>query len=116
MKGKVKELFEEWYAINSQVKEYQEVNMSDFMKGFIIDTFNGFSKAMQWGVMQDFYDSQGIKIDVFHSASFDDTKFPDLDYVVAYYIDDNNQGGYRTRQEARDAALIKAEEILNGKP
>ena len=95
MKGKVKELFEEWYV--NQFHDYKFYN-----------PFNILPSSMQWGVMQDFYDSLGINIfiTVEHDFGYIITKDR---YDEIYEV----KKWYNTRQEARQAALDKAEEIIN---
>ena len=97
MKGKLKELFEDWLWDD----KWCDGSNVDF-------EFRSLNLSAQWGVLQDFYDSQGINI------------FLTVEHDFGYVITENRYGEiaevkrwYDTREEAREAALKKAEKILN---
>jgi len=95
MKGKAKELFEEWYRDTTY--HYQD-------ECILLYDFNRLYKSMKWGVYQDFADSLGYDINV---GQAHDEFIPIL-----------NMGSFglwlKTRNEAREAAINKLEELING--
>lgn len=109
MKGKVKELFEEfirkskYYNNNSMIHSY-DLSLSEY------------HPSMQWGVMQDFYDSQGMNVYLYkftHVFTFMIDGFEYKNYNQVIEFKECFSVEYKTRQEARKAAEEKAEEILN---
>jgi len=94
--GECKKAFEKWYEIERNNPYY------DF--------------SMQYGVLVDFFDSVGVKV-------IDDYDINMKEYFVWVMEDlkdartllglDYDTQYYKTRQEARTAAIIKANEILN---
>lgn len=101
MKGKCKELFEKWY--------YKKMIYS---KWWNEDVFYKLPESMQWGVIQDFADSLGYEVSTFLALS-DLSKYgwditiheKDMVAFRATY--------FKTRQEARNAAIEKLNEIIN---
>jgi hypothetical protein len=116
MKGKVKELFEKWYY--DENTEYWIWFDKDSIQ-FLEET----EPSMQWGVLQDFYDSQDIEIVI--DVDWDWNKYgtgtgkKTYSYMIFHdEIDEEgafNSQDFKTRPEAREAALIKAEQILENK-
>jgi hypothetical protein len=108
MKGKAKEQFEEWYNEN-----YEFVEMPSIDDSFCINTFYELPEAMQWGVYQDFADSIGVRITI---AVFYDQM---LKYTRGYELRVNDElvfdsgDVFETRQEARNAAIEKLNELIN---
>ena len=96
MKGKAKELFEEWVKI-------------EFI-GFDMQDFNDSLPSMQWGVYQDFADSLGYDMSV-------DNSYPDTinyNYTIFSKIDVAAQEMlFKTRNEARASCLEKLNELVN---
>jgi hypothetical protein len=97
--GKCKEDFEKWYFDND--------------KNVYIDlkSFYSLDESMQYGVYVDFFDSVGVHVEVKVKSSFQ--KFN-------YGIHDKNEwivssAFIKTRQEARTAAIEKANELYNNK-
>lgn len=107
MKGKAKKLFEEWFM---------NLPMSYFWGDYIAIVENGklnrlgvfrcLPPSMQWGVYVDFFDANGITIEI--------SKVPTLS-VFYFMIDDdaNEPEMFKSHPEARHHALTKANEILN---
>jgi len=100
--GKAKAKFEEWYNSDGVPMTYPH-----------FDDFCMLPEAAQWGVIQDWADSIGVRIDI---VVFYDRM---LGYVRGYEVkvnDDNifNNGDvFETRQEARNAAIEKLNELIN---
>ncbi len=93
---KALELFRKWYG------EQDFPLLHENQKSI---SFYDLPKSMQWGVYQSFADSVALPIEAFE---MDGTSF--FDWAI-----DGRSGRsvYATRQEARDAALEKLNEILN---
>ena len=114
MKGKVKELFEEWIGKSKEYSKpvhYEKSGLYSIVSSAYL--FSYLPPSMQWGVMQDFYGSHGMYLEVsFNSESywFKIQMYGDGDYSNWR---SSTVGDYKTRQEARQEALEKAEEILN---
>jgi hypothetical protein len=96
--GKAKELFREYYD-NLPKHTPNDIPYSTLM---------GMSESMQWGAIQDFADSLGIDIRI-HRVGVKDYYWAIHNWEVRL-----EQGFYRkTRQEARNAAIKKLNEIIN---
>lgn len=90
--GKCKEEFEKWY-----VDVY----------GYDLNTlFYNLKPSMQWGVYQDYFDSVEVDVDIV-------THRPNVEFYFVLFIDNEDFGDFNTRQEARDKAIEKANEIRN---
>ena len=109
MKGKCKKDFEKWLK-----KKYKEIDIGypHDLSGCqsLNDAFKYLPHSMQWGVIVDFFDSVGIYIEVqYYSKSA---------FMAHFYIN-KEEGEYdrslmfKTRYEARAAAIEKATEIYN---
>lgn len=96
--GKAKEQFEDW--LNTQ-KGWKD----NWYGGVLL--FEGMPNQMQWGVFQDFADSLGYELYL--------SKESPLEYfwAVCDLIRSFNEGNCKTRQEARNAAIEKLNEIIN---
>ena len=96
--GKCKKDFEKWLYNNIIY-----CNVDDVYNWFL-----GVPQSMQYGVYIDFFDSLGIEISIsFYSEILD---------VKSYYqfdIDEYFSKEYKTRSEAREEAIKKANEIYN---
>lgn len=101
MKGQVKELFDEWYVKNAGYSE----------KFLVMEWFFELTESMQWGVLQDFYDSKGFYI----SQKAEGYKPIWYDYIIKHGLEVEFSRHFKTRPEARKAALQKAEELLEEK-
>lgn len=94
---KAKEQFEKWYNYNVAV-ENEEVK-----------SFLRLPEPMQWGVIQDFADSLGYRML---------TEYYEKKSVYMFDIWDGSNYNYdnisyKTRQEARNAAIEKLNELIN---
>ena len=109
--GKAKEEFEQWYG-----KEYISPTKTSY------DWFESLHPSMQWGVYQDWADSMGYSIGL--SFSRQDSVLNGYENFHSPFIRMYNDTGvmardlftyqlFRTRQEARDAAIEKLNEIIN---
>jgi len=109
--GKCKDDFEKWvekqkFSILHDVGERQ---MNIVPLG---DMFEQLHDSMQYGVMVDFFDSVGIEIEITRDIDWEDKVI--LGWV--YYIENyENNKWYDSRQEAREQAITKANEIYNSK-
>ena len=89
--GETKEQFEKWF------------NTHHVYEHFGLATFKELPASFQWGVIQDFADSLGYELYISKEG---------LSWFWA--IDETLYEGYKkTRQEARNAAIEKLNEILN---
>jgi hypothetical protein len=105
--GRTKEQFEKWYLllIRQQRKDYDK-----FSDDQVLRKFYRLLKSQQWGVIQDFADSLGYHIQIV--ASLNQTT-----YSYEMYDKKREYTGkiFHTRQESRDAAIEKFNEINNAK-
>jgi hypothetical protein len=92
--GKCKEDFEVWFE-----REYSHCAIYDYW----INEDLGIS--MQYGVYVDYLDSVGIVIEIYNTIH-------GFDIMINTNI---FRGYFKTRQEAREQAIIKANEIYNKK-
>ena len=93
--GKCKEAFEKWF-----------VNHDTLNSMMNYEAFYDFDESMKWGVYQDFFGIVNINVDVFSSI---ETK----GYLSSVDFDTEHQ--FELRQDARTAAIEKANEIFNNK-
>lgn len=96
---KAKELFEEWYMNlpNSMGLNYGSRQIT-------LNRFYSLPESMQWGIYQDWADSMGY-----------DMYVHDHPYHYCWYIATKKEDEFgikATRQEARDAAIEKLNDIL----
>jgi len=107
--GKAQEKFEEW--LFEQPKFYCQ----EHLKHQWLSEFYSLPDSMQWGIYQDWADSMGFDLCVFWDERYDEndnSKF-ELFWSVSK-IDMIGWDGYcKTRQEARDAAIEKLNQIIN---
>ena len=102
--GKALDKFEDWFN-----NKYDNVNTSEVI--FLLTEFNELEDNMKFGVLVDFFESEGMQVYL--------NPLPDGRWSV--YID--NYGSHTLtdyilkhgRPEARTAAVEKANEILNQK-
>ncbi len=121
--GKAKEQFEKWIMKSMNDTSYPSAYRS------YIDWLYDLPQSMQWGVIQDFADSLGIRLDVCaeYTLQIDYNKFlykihshkvvdlPYYPYKESQYEDLESCAGFPTRQEARNAAIKKLNELINEK-
>jgi hypothetical protein len=109
--GKAKELFEKWYLSDAVPNSYPH-----------IVNFYGLDDSLQWGVLQDFADSLGYSVGIAFKRNdsvmdgYEDYHSP----FIRRFRDDEPIAKdlftytlFKTREEARTAAIKKLDEILN---
>jgi len=102
--GEAKEEFYKWLNHKSGLSQYKY-------------TFSGLSPSMQWGVYQDWADSIGYLVEILvvpientlYRFEFDFTIYNQNEQIEISEL------GCKTRQEARNAAIEKLNEIVNEK-
>ena len=113
--GKCKEDFEKWYEkkpfrLPQKTKKYSGDGLC----------FLDLNNSMQYGVYVDFFDSVGINIDVCHNYILDGKN--DNIIILGYYYELNAKPNihvsqdcedHKTRSQARELAIEKANEIYN---
>ena len=92
--GQAKIDFEEWY-----MECYEKENLP-YIQGFYIASF-----SCQYGVIVDWFDSVGIYIQIYKANSM---YFYSIDYNSNFDI-------FKTRPQARQKAIEKANEIYNNR-
>lgn len=100
MEGKAREDFEKWYRKNNTHSRWVNFEVS--------------GKSMQFGVIQDFFSSKGIEIDI--KTMYKSEAYKGHGFFIFYkdgleHID--SQSFSNTRSEARESAINKACEIYN---
>lgn len=106
--GKCKEEFEKWFTSkeNPQLKTIEHYTRT-------VNWFYQFPDSMKWGVYQDFFDIQCIHIE----DSINLVIFHDSDGIYSAFIffdgSADYTGEFKTRSEARAAAIKKSNEIYN---
>lgn len=103
--GKAKEMFEVWYfsLSNAMGLNYGTINLT-------MNRFYCLPESMQWGVYQDWANSLGFELCIIWIENF---------CYSADITEINKQrsmlweGEFNTRQEARNAAIEKLNEIIN---
>ena len=93
--GTAKEQFEKWF------------NTHHVYEHFGLATFKELPPSFQWGVIQDFSDSLGYDLScVEHSNAFM--------FLITHKKGTWKEGfDFKTRQEARNAAIEKLNELIN---
>jgi hypothetical protein len=98
--GKAEELFENWVDENicddNLIKRPYELY--------------DLPKSMQWGVYQDWADSLGYYMEI-QSHRYDDELRFDADVFDGEYVQSST---HKSREQARDAAVDKLNELING--
>jgi hypothetical protein len=94
--GKAKEAFKSYY-----VDQYQEGTFRQY------EWFKDLPEAFKWGVYQDWADSLGHELYI--------SKEDPLEYFWSlwYLLRSFNEGTCKTRQEARNAAIEKLNQLIN---
>lgn len=105
LEGKAKEMFDSWYLwtyLNPMMETCGHLTQQIELQKFHCKRL-----SEQWGVIQDWADSVGIKMDV------------GSDYGYSLFNEDwakvNPEGCFKTRQQAREAAITKLSELVNNK-
>ena len=113
--GKCEEDFEKWCLSNDNINEdYYVESYTKFTEYRCID-FEELPKSMQYGVYVDFFDSVGLELVVHRSK----TKYvSSVYYLIKPHLQEDeevkcNKKGYSDRQQAREQAILKANEIYN---
>ena len=102
MTGKCKKDFEKWFKLNVEYDFYGDQSSYNITSDFL-----DLPHSMQCGVIVDFFDSVGINIEIAVYQFNDGGKC----FEARTCNDDLEQ--FRTRHEARAAAIEKATEIYN---
>tara|TARA_R110000782_G_scaffold141757_2_gene234464 strand:- start:159 stop:488 length:330 start_codon:yes stop_codon:yes gene_type:complete len=102
--GKCKEDFDKWYVhwVRNQRNDYHK-----YVNDVLLSKFYREVNSMQYGVYLDFFDSVGIYMDI--TPIINDAS----ERMYQVYEDENHIISCDTRQEARAAAIEKANEIYN---
>lgn len=95
--GKAKDLF----------KQYYEKLTPHTPNHITYSTFMGLHSSLQWGIYQDWADSIGY--DMITEANTEQTSYWFTIYGQEYISDVM----FKTRQEARDAAIEKLNDLIN---
>lgn len=104
LNGKAKELFEEWF--NHGLEDW-----GDGYGHYLIEKFYKEHPSLQWGVLQDWADSLGIECVVEY---WDESSFAYWVHAQGGKIRLNSADGFEpSRQEARNAAIKKLNELVN---
>jgi len=103
--GQAKEKFEGWLYNTPTQNVIEMMEDHEIIGGD--DSFNKLPESMQWGVYQDWADRLGYDLYI--------SKESPLEYfwAVCDLIRSFNEGNCKTRQEARNAAIEKLNEIMN---
>ena len=107
--GQAKEKFEEWFIHKSDIPQCYDDCFVEFES--VLDTFYNLPESMQWGVYQDFADSLGYDLKLTFNVSLQEY-FAYLNKKLSY-DDLLVWSKHKTRQEARNAAIEKLNQIIN---
>ena len=101
--GKAKEEFEKWF-----VESYK--NEINYGRVPMPSTLDRYIPSMQYGVYVDFFDSVGVEVDITPQRKF-------YEYQVSWSDSDYkyDRTSKKDRQEAREQAIKKANEIFNNR-
>ena len=122
LNGKCKEAFEEWLLgkynfmnlythIDDDLVSYIDFIQENTLKDEIRNIFfYRLPESMKYGVLVDFFDSVGIRIDIGSGIVSDEFHFDIKTHRIEYVSD-----RLKTRPEARTKAIEKANEIFNNK-
>lgn len=102
--GKAKDLFEAWYfkLPNSMGLNYGTLELT-------MNRFYCLPESMQWGLYQDWADSLGYELYVDKNTPIS------FGWGLFYLIKEIDSGDLKTRQEARNAAIEKLNQLINEK-
>jgi hypothetical protein len=117
--GKCKEDFEKWYIViflKHSLKYYESTDKTtmEFVR-IDLKTFYTKNESMQYGVYVDFFDSVGNEVSIIPTQVSRILKFTFEIYSNRRSLYPTNcvYDNYKTRPEARTAAVEKADEIYN---
>jgi len=117
IKGKTKDDFEKWFINDHKIGRDSMGILCFLMKGVLVP-FWFLPKSMQWGVLVDYFDSCEIHIDIHPILDYNNTSYTKvLEYIVIVVelnkeVDFNREDiEVKSRPQARENALIKAQEI-----
>ena len=99
---KTLEAFEKWLI--HDFYGYISLESINAYKDLELERFNTLPDSMKIGVYVDFFDSVGIVVDVMYSIHDDQ---------YSAYINDDDSDDFKTRPEARTAAITKADQLYN---
>jgi len=116
--GEAKNKFEEWFLENM----YQDYSSHDKLMFDFIEAFYTQPNAMKWGVYVDFFYSEIISISIGRFRDLVEAKkqfTTDVSIVKEIHGKDNwvivHEQDFNTIIEARNKAIVKANELLNNK-
>lgn len=111
--GKSQKQFEEWYLvlIRQERKDYDK-----FSDEQVLAKFYRLLSSQQWGVIQDWADLIGIELEVNRYWDMSTEEYDGFCHYVQYYSVKDPDAEYtlnKTRQEARNAAIEKLNQLIN---
>lgn len=110
LNGKCADRFKEWLTV-SRHSPYGKFQAC--INGFVID-FDKLPEVMQYALIIDYMDSEGIYIEVFYNGYFGFYLFGKIKYQL-YQVNNSLDFGdmFESRTEALKAAIEKGNQILN---
>jgi len=105
--GKAKEQFEKWFKFKWREKGSASIGLAKFYS---------LPNSMQWGVYEDWADSIGVELEVNRYQDMDTEEYDGYSHYVQYYSIEDPDSEYainKTRQEARNAAIEKLNQLIN---
>jgi len=100
--GRAKEKFEKWWI--EQPNSHTDNRHTYLIYGNMLVRLDSIPDAFQWGVYQDWADSMGYYFDI-------EKRFDEDGYVC--FGNHNFEKETNTRQEARNAAIEKLNQLIN---
>ncbi len=110
--GKCKTDFEKWFLLSDFRESFSE-NANLELGEVITKAFYSFPHPMQYGVFVDFFDSVGTFISIDPFLKDDDVLEFYWVFVNDHFARTDSCEEYKTRHEAREQAINKANEIYN---
>ena len=107
--GKCKEEFKKWLNVN--YKDCGVVRYSKDVNWSVFDLFYKLPKSMRYGLLEDYFDSVGIKIFIEPSVNSEWYIYLLPSNCVGSYEIDYNR--FTSRPKARDLAVKKGDELRN---
>jgi len=115
MTGKNKEQFEKWFEERFKRDTGIKLPSRILSSNSVLDTLDLYDFSMQWGVYLEYYDSLGVRIEVLTYPIHNTESGFYFDWII--HLSNENECGtneeYYSRKEAQEAALKKADEIIN---
>ena len=103
--GKCKADFEAWFSVDSENEKGLSNTQISHVRMNKLYMFSSMSISMQWGVFQDFFDSNNIAVEAYKKWHVN---------VVFYESCVNGRlGAWTSRPEARKAAITEANQLYN---